>query len=125
MFSVRYCAGKGRGVFAKRRYGAGELIDWYPVLVIPSDQCVYINETVIYDYTYAWGENGEDSAIVLGFGSLYNHSYRPNAQYVRDLESVAMRYVALQVIEEGEEITVNYNGVPDDMSPVWFEVASV
>jgi hypothetical protein len=30
--------------------------------------------------------------------------------------------VAYKYIREGQEITINYNGQVDDISPVWFDV---
>ncbi|HZU37814.1 MAG TPA: SET domain-containing protein-lysine N-methyltransferase, partial [Gemmataceae bacterium] len=60
-------------------------------------------------------------AIALGYGSLYNHSYMPNARY-DDEPGPAMTFTALRTIRPGEEITVNYNGDPKDRSPVGFEV---
>ena len=33
-----------------------------------------------------------------------------------------MTFTALRPIEAGEEITVNYNGSPDDPAPVGFKV---
>jgi SET domain-containing protein len=60
--------------------------------------------------------------MVLGNGSLYNHSFKPNAQYIRKYEDKLMEYVALQDIEVGEEITINYNGIPDNYDEVWFDV---
>ena len=60
-------------------------------------------------------------AVALGYGSLYNHSYTPNAHYV-DVDQCRKRFVALRDIEAGEEITINYNAVPDDRSDVGFEV---
>ena len=60
-------------------------------------------------------------ALALGYGSLYNHSYQPNARY--DDESGQTKvFTAIRDIEAGEEITVNYNGEPEDESPVGFEV---
>jgi hypothetical protein len=56
-----------------------------------------------------------------GYGSLYNHSYRPNARYV-DLAGRTKVFTALRDIAAGEEITVNYNGEPGDVTPVGFEV---
>ena len=61
-------------------------------------------------------------AMALGTGSLYNHSFEPNAQYLRLFGEQAIEYVALHDIREGEEITINYNGDPDDDSPVWFKI---
>ncbi|MFM8476053.1 MAG: SET domain-containing protein-lysine N-methyltransferase [Planctomycetaceae bacterium] len=61
------------------------------------------------------------TAIALGFGSLYNHSYSPNARY-DDVGRQIKEYKALRDIQKGEEITINYNGSEDCMDPVDFDV---
>jgi SET domain-containing protein len=62
-------------------------------------------------------------AVALGYGSLYNHSYTPNARY--DDESPQIKiFTAIREIAAGEEITINYNGEPSDESPVWFKVVT-
>lgn len=119
---IGVAAGKGRGVFAKRKIPSGEVIESTPVIVFPKSQWKYIEKTNINSYCYYWGNELEDGAIALGLGSMYNHSYEPNAKYVRRIDRRTMDYVAIRDIEEGEEITINYNGPPDDTSPVWFDV---
>lgn len=119
--SVRTALGKGRGVFANRGFAAGERIEWVPVLVIPHAQLPYLDRTVLRDYYFAWGADGRDGAIALGFGSLYNHSYQPNARFELTGEQ-AVALVALRPISPDEEITVNYHGAPDARAPVWFGV---
>jgi hypothetical protein len=109
---LRRVKGKGRGVFARRPILTGEVIERAPVLVLPAgggpgDDC------------FEWGEG--TWALALGYGSLYNHSYEPNARY-EDVGGRTKCFVALRDIAAGEEITVNYNGDPGDRSPVWFEV---
>jgi SET domain-containing protein len=59
--------------------------------------------------------------LALGYGSLYNHSYHPNARY-DDAAGPTKVFTALRDIAAGEEITVNYNGEPDDGSSVGFRV---
>ena len=54
--------------------------------------------------------------------SLYNHSYKPNAIYIRKVSEKVIDFVAIRDIEAGEEITINYNGVSDSNQPVWFDV---
>jgi SET domain-containing protein len=115
---------KGRGVVARRSFSAGETVDTVPVLVLPAEQWPHVEKTELFNYTYGWGPNLEHAALALGYGSLYNHSYRPNARYIRNLGELTIDFVALRNIEEGEEVTVNYNGDPTDTSPVWFEVQS-
>ncbi|MEZ4734909.1 MAG: SET domain-containing protein-lysine N-methyltransferase [Caldilineaceae bacterium] len=78
-----------------------------------------LERTVLFHYCYSWGEN---SALALGFGSLFNHSYHPNAMYNRKFAEQVIEYMALCDIQPGEEITVNYNGDPNDLDPLWFAV---
>jgi SET domain-containing protein len=34
----------------------------------------------------------------------------------------AIEFSAIRDIQKGEEITMNYNGLPEDKTPVWFDV---
>ncbi len=112
----------GRGVFAERRYAPGELIEMAPVVVVPAGQQPLIAQTVLTNYYFHWGTGQpEDIAIGLGFSSIYNHSFTPNAKYAKHFEAQILEYTALRTIEPGEEIVVNYNGDPRDRTPVWFE----
>lgn len=111
---------KGRGVFAARNITAGEVFEVAPVVVIPEPQTLDLEKTLLDHYVYAWSD--EALAVALGYGSLYNHSYTPNARYVKRFDAAAIEYVALVDIEAGTEITVNYNGDPTSRSPVWFDV---
>ncbi len=117
---VRQVRGKGRGVFARRSIPEGEVIETCPVLVLPAEQ---VGDDparhALAAYTFEWGR--ETVALALGYGSLYNHSYQPNARY-EDVGGRTKLFVALRDIAAGEEITVNYNGEPEDRSPVWFDV---
>jgi SET domain-containing protein len=117
---VKRVKGKGRGVFARRAIAEGDVIESCPVLVVPSgDICQGDTWTRLGDYCFEWGEG--TMALVLGYGSLYNHSYQPNARY-EDVAGPTKLFVALRDIARGEEITINYNGEPDDQTPVWFDV---
>ncbi len=106
----------GRGVFAARRFEAGDVIEDCPVLLVPAET---IGEVGLAGYCFEWDD--EHCAIALGYGSLYNHSRRPNARYEHDHEDDVVSYVALRTIEAGEEITINYSGEPDGRGDVWFE----
>ena len=62
---------------------------------------------------------GTDStALALGYGSLYNHSYRPNAETLETPDELVI--TALHRIEPGEEIFINYMGTAQD--GVWFDL---
>lgn len=119
---IGFTEGKGRGVFTDKRIYKGETIESAPVIEFPKEEWKYIGETVLGVYCFFWGEGNKDGAIVLGNGSLYNHSYKPNAKYIRKVSEKIMDFVAIKDIEAGEEITVNYNGESNDNDPVWFDV---
>jgi SET domain-containing protein len=111
---------KGRGVFAQQKILKGELIQTAPVVVIPPEQVKLIDQTILGDYYYDW-EN-ESIAIAFGLVSLFNHSYNPNAYYIKKFAEREVAYIAWRDIEAGEEITANYNnGSPDNHAPIWFE----
>ena len=108
----------GTGVFAERDFAVDEVIEVCPVLLIPGDQWDHLLETPIAAYVYEWEG---DSAFALGYGSLYNHSRSSNARYEMDFDAEEITVYAAKPITAGDEICINYNGEPDDASPVWFE----
>lgn len=112
--------GKGRGVFARRQIAEGELIEQAPVLVIPAAEWKHLEQTMLYSYCFSWGAEHQHAALALGFGSLYNHSYQPNAAYVKRLAEGVIDFVALRQIAPGQEITINYHGSPGAQGPMWF-----
>ena len=111
----------GRGVFTAAPIPEFTLIEVCPVIVMPGSEREFIDQTALYDYYFIWGEDDELCAIALGFGSLYNHSFEPNAEYRADFEGPTLDFYALRKIEAGEEVTVNYNGDPDNEDEVWFQ----
>jgi SET domain-containing protein len=112
----------GRGVFARRDIRKGELIERSPVVVVPREQWKKIDETILSNYVFDWGETEEDAAVALGYVSIYNHSYTPNAELTECLDDLIIEVSALQDIQKGEEIFVNYNGSPNDRDELWFDV---
>ena len=110
----------GRGVFALHDMKEdGEFIEEAPVIVIPKKEWKEMKYSVLMNYIFWWGK---DKAIALGYGSLYNHSFNPNAYYITNIENHSIDFYAGKDIQKGEEILINYNGDPDDQSPIWFEV---
>ncbi len=111
----------GRGVFSAAPIPEGSLIEICPVIVCPQEDLPIIHCTRLHDYYFLWGDDQKECAIALGFGSLYNHSFDPNAIYMPDFNGDVITFYSLRDIEAGEEITVNYNGDPEDPQPLWFE----
>lgn len=112
----------GRGVYTTEKIKKGALIEICPVIVLPKKETKIIHETVLHDYYFLWGESQKKSAMVLGWGMIYNHSYEPNAKYLLDYENNTVDFYAIKKIKPGEEIMVNYNGEPHLKKPVWFDI---
>ena len=118
----------GRGVFAITDIAAGTLIERVPVILIPHAQVFGDPSTVdrsacISWYVFDWEGVTKRSyvALALGYGSIYNHSYSPNARY----EKVAPDMIEFQAINDivaGEEILINYNGDDEPERPMHFEM---
>ena len=113
---VRRIPGKGRGVFARKAILKGTIFETVPLLVVKQDDII---ASTLMDYVYAW--TGSTVALALGYGSLYNHSFKPNARY-DDLSQQRKEFTAIRDIEAGEEITINYNGDPKSKKSVGFDV---
>jgi SET domain-containing protein len=121
--AVEQLRNKGRGVVAQSAFAAGQTIERCPVIVIPASETPLIRDTRLAQYYFEWGDDCKQAAIALGYGSLYNHSYSPNARYeFRELEE-HLEFIALRDIPAGEEITINYNNLgPSASQPLRFEV---
>ncbi|MBY9002447.1 MAG: SET domain-containing protein-lysine N-methyltransferase [Candidatus Lokiarchaeota archaeon] len=116
---------KGKGAFAKKIIKKKTVIDVANVILIPDNDYNKIRKTVLYDYCYIWGDSkkpGFKNAITLSISQFINHSFKPNAKYLFDYNNNTMEFSAIKDIQEGEEITVNYNGRANDKTPIWFEV---
>jgi SET domain-containing protein len=100
---------------------AGEVIEICPVLVVPENETELLDETVLYNYVFIWGDDDQKGAIVFGYGSMYNHAYEPNAEYKANYEDDTFTVYALKDIAAGEEIYINYNGDPSNKKLVWFD----
>jgi uncharacterized protein len=104
----------GRGVFAGRAIRRGEVVERCPILRIPARDRRLVQKTVLKPYLYERDRGA--AAIALGLGSLYNHSFDPNAEYELQLAADAVVFRALRDIGPGEEVTISYS----DDSDLWF-----
>ena len=114
-------ANAGRGVFASRDIKKGELIEKCPVIEISACDTAVLNESMLVTYLFYCGENKDQSLVALGYGSIYNHSYKPNAKYNIELEEKAMDFIAIRDMGKDEEITINYKGDSENTDLLWFE----
>lgn len=119
--SISKVPDSGRGVFARIDIKKGEIIEVCPVIEIPKHDFANVNQSFLVTYFFSFGKDKDQLVVALGFGSIYNHTYEPNATYRQKAEEQIMEFIALKDILKDEEITVNYNdGDPEDKTPLWF-----
>ena len=100
---------QGLGVFTAAKIPSGSIVEICPLISLSAEDRSVIHQTKLHDYYFSWGENEDEAAIVLGFGSLYNHSNDPNAEFNVDLKEQVMIFSSIREITEAEEITVDYH----------------
>ena len=118
---IKETKNKGRGVFAAKTFKEGEIIEICQIIVLPEEDTELIDKTKLFNYYFNWTERLNRVAIVLGYGSLYNHSNKPNAVYEKDFTNDLLVFKCTCEIKQGEEITVNYYENADVKKPLWFE----
>ena len=119
--AIRTSKGKGRGVFATRRYRAGEVIETAPVLIVPKAQNEALAATFLEHYIFQT-DNKKHLVIGLGITSLFNHNEPANAEFFISVESIIVK--AKQAISIGAEVTIDYGWGPEEWAKVLGETAS-
>ncbi len=115
---VAHSPERGRGVYTADAIPAGSTVEICPVIVCPPEDLDHLHATHLHDYYFLW-ENPGETAIALGYGSLYNHAEGSNADYEMDYPGRTLTVRAVTDIGAGEEVTIDYtDGV--DRSTLWF-----
>ena len=114
-------ASMGRGVFTAEDIEAGTILEISPVIVMSGEERKLIDQTLLHDYIFEWGEDKMQCCMALGYVPVYNHSYKSNCEYEMDFNNDTIHIKAVHFIKAGEELFINYNGNRDDEKPVWFE----
>ena len=112
---------RGRGIFATANIKAGVVIEISPVIVLSEKERKIIEQTLLFDYIFEWGENKKKACVALGYVSLYNHNYEANCEYEMNFKKKIMTITTVRNIKKGEELFVNYNANPNDKTRVWFD----
>jgi uncharacterized protein len=97
----------GWGVFATKAFVEDELIEECPAILLKKPR-----PPALADYLFRWDD--DHGSLLLGCGSLYNHSKDANAYYQLDYENKLILFFALRDLEPGEEIVISYGDK-------WFE----
>ena len=111
----------GRGVFTKDAIPAHTIIEIAPVIVMTGEERKLIDQTILHDYIFEWGEHREQCCMALGYVPIYNHSYTSNCEYEMDFEKQIITVQTVQPVAAGAELFINYNGDWNNETPLWFE----
>jgi hypothetical protein len=59
-----------------------------------------LKQSDLLNYYFLWGEELRKVAIALGFGSMYNYSYEPNATYKKRFGEKQIDFIAIKDIKK-------------------------
>ena len=107
---------RGRGVASTSRILKGSIIELCPIVLfeVPEGK-----RHILEGYAFRW--NDSKVALALGYGSLYNHSFEPNAWVHRRSRELLVEIIALENISRNKEILIDYTG-DNKHGEVWFKV---
>lgn len=92
-------------VVAKTQFARGEIIEVCPLIILPE-----ISKTVdrLKDIVFEIDKKKDEYGLVLGYGSLYGHSRKPNVDYAYNKRARHMFFIANRPIQLNEELTIDY-----------------
>jgi hypothetical protein len=118
---IRTTTNMGRAVFTSETIPPNTTIEIAPVIVMEAEERFLLDQTLLHDYIFEWGQRRNQCCLALGFVSIYNHSYQSNCEYEMDYEELTMQIKTVRFVNAGEELFINYNGDWNNPKKVWFE----
>lgn len=112
---------KGRGVFSSADITKNSVVEIAPVIVMSGEERQLLDQTLLHDYIFEWGDDTKQCCLALGWVSVYNHSYKSNCEYDMDYDDKTITIKTTRKIKAGEELTINYNGAWNNEKKVWFD----
>src|SRR5689334_3322302 len=97
----------GRGVFTKNAIAEGTVIEIAPVIVMTGEDRKHLDQTLLHDYIFEWGDKRDQCCMALGILPIYNHSYKSNCEYEMYFKKAVMVVKAIRDIKAGEELFIN------------------
>jgi len=113
---------RGRGMFTSEDIDVGTVVEISPVIIMSNKERELLDQTLLHDYIFEWGDKKDKCCMALGYVPVYNHSYESNCEYEMDFEQELISIKTVRQVKAGEQLFINYNGDWDDPTPVWFEV---
>jgi hypothetical protein len=65
----------GRGVFTSEKLKAGTVVEIAPVIVMNQNDRKLLDQTLLHDYIFEWGDKRNQCCMALGYVPIYNHSF--------------------------------------------------
>ncbi|MCX6316973.1 MAG: SET domain-containing protein [Bacteroidetes bacterium] len=113
---------RGRGMYTSEDIPANTVIEISPVIVMSGEERKLLDQTLLHDYIFEWGDDQQRCCMAMGYVPVYNHSYTSNCEYEMDYDADLISIKTVREVKAGEELCINYNGVWNDATPVWFDV---
>jgi uncharacterized protein len=92
-------------ILAKDMIANGEIVEICPVI-----PCGIEAKAIdgIKDFIFEIDKNNRQFGVVLGYGSLYQHSEKPNLEFGYNKSNKQMYFTSIRMIRAGEELTIDY-----------------
>ena len=111
----------GYGVFTSEDIKANTIVEVSPVIVMKHSERKLLDQTLLHDYIFEWGDRKRQCCMAMGYVPVYNHSYHSNCEYEMEFDKEIISVRAVRNIEKGEELFINYNGTFNNGKPLWFD----
>ena len=99
----------GHGIFTTKSIPADTTLEECPYLRINADECSDTLDDYVFNLEKA-EDNGEGDiySLVLGWGSLFNHSDSHNTEYWHDTDRDLIVFHTIKKVAAGKQLFVNY-----------------
>lgn len=92
-------------IIGKTHFAKGEVVEICPVVLV-GEICKTLDK--VKDLIFELDKNRGMWGLVLGYGSLYRHSDKPNVDYAYNPKNRQMYFITNRPIKSHEELTINY-----------------
>jgi len=89
----------------KTQFARGEIVEICPIVMVGE---IVKTMDKLKNIVFEIDKSKDQWAIVLGYGSLYRHSDKPNLDYAYNAKNRQMYFITNRFIKVGEELTINY-----------------
>jgi SET domain-containing protein len=104
----------GRGLYAKRKIPKNTVVEISPVIIVKDKDRRRLSKTKLADYIFDWGtlQPKRKASVVLGLGSIFNHSNKPNVTYDYDFKGKCMVFKTTKKVPKGKQLFIDYGYIP-------------